>query len=127
MDPKHIEMVSPREFNEVLIRCSTTRLSLNTDLWVSTGLFMKKRWHSKITRFQELHEFMDEVQQSRLLKWAHLHCFIKLGEQSTLVRDEVELEFGFGLIGQVMERFVYPRIVFVFLHREQKIRDLLET
>jgi ligand-binding SRPBCC domain-containing protein len=127
MNPKHIEIVSPIEFNEVLIRCSTPRLSLNTDLWVSTGLFLKKRWHSKITRFEEFHEFMDEVQQSRLLKWAHLHRFIKVGDHDTRVIDEVKFEFGFGVIGRVIERFVFPRIISVFSHREQKIKEILKT
>jgi ligand-binding SRPBCC domain-containing protein len=127
MNPKHIEIVSPREFNEVLIRCSTPRLSLNTDLEVSTGLFLKKRWHSKITRFEEFHEFMDEVQQSRLLKWAHLHRFIKVGVHDTRVIDEVMFEFGFGVIGRVIERFLLPRIISVFSYREQKIKKSLET
>jgi len=126
MDPRHIEVISPREFSEVLIRCSTPRLSLNTDLWVSTGLFVKKHWHSKITRLEEFHEFMDEVQQSKLMHWAHLHRFAKLNDQSTRVIDEVKFEFGFGLIGSVIEIFVFPRIKSVFLYREQKIKEILE-
>jgi ligand-binding SRPBCC domain-containing protein len=126
MDPRHIETVSPGEFNEVLLRCSTDRLSLNTDLWVSTSLFLKKRWHSKITRFDEFHEFKDEVQQSRLLKWSHLHCFHKVEDHITLVRDEVEFEFGLGLIGRVIESLVYPRLISVFSHREEVIRTILE-
>lgn len=126
MNPKHIEIVSPREFNELLIQCSTSRLSLNTDLRVSTGLFIKKHWHSKITRFEEFHEFMDEVQQSRILKWSHSHYFIKVGDNDTRVIDEVKFHFGYGLIGRIIESVVFPRIKRVFSYREQKIKEILE-
>lgn len=126
MNPKHIEIVSPKEFNEVLLRCSTPRLTLNTELWVSTGLFVKKCWHSKITRFEEFHEFMDEVQESRLMKWTHLHRFIKDGDQQTRMTDEVRFEFGLGAIGRMIEKIVLPRIISVFSSREQKIKDCLE-
>jgi ligand-binding SRPBCC domain-containing protein len=126
MDPKHIEVVSPREFNEVLIQCSTNRLALNADLLVSTGLFVKKHWQSKITRFEEFQAFKDEVQQSRILKWSHLHSFHQVEDQSTLVRDEVEFEFRLALIGRLIENLVYPRLISVFSHREKAIKEILE-
>jgi len=126
MDPRHIERISPTEFNEILLKCSTPQLSLNTDLWVSTGLFVKKRWHSRITRFDEFYEFMDEVQQSKLLKWAHLHRFIPVGDQGTQVIDEVKFEFAFGLLGRAIEGIVFPKLEQVFSFREQKIKEILE-
>jgi ligand-binding SRPBCC domain-containing protein len=126
MDPKHIEKVSPKEFNEVLIRCSTSRLGLNTELWVSTGLFVTKNWHSKITHFREFNEFTDEVQQSKLLKWSHMHQFVKVGDKTHLI-DEINFKFGYGLVGQIIENIVFPRMKMVFSNRERKIKEILEN
>lgn len=69
---------------------------------------------------------MDEVQQSRILKWSHSHYFIKVGDNDTRVIDEVKFHFGYGLIGRIIERVVFPRIKRVFSYREQKIKEILE-
>ena len=126
MDPRHIEVVSPRDFNERLIKCSTTRLALDSDLSVRTNLFVKKSWHSKITKLEELNEFVDEVQQDRLLKWVHVHRFIQVDDRHTRLIDEVKFEFGFGIIGRIVERIVLRRLENVFSYREKKIKDILE-
>ena len=127
MNPKHIELVSPENFNEVLIRCSTPQLTLDSELRVSTGLFVKKHWHSKITSFKEFQEFTDEVQHSRLMKWTHRHYFVKKSDAETRLIDELEFQFGYGLIGLIIERLVLPKIERVFAIREKKIKEILEN
>ena len=119
MNPKHIEVGCPRHFNEVLLRSPTQQLSLNTDLRVSTGLNLKKHWHSRITSFDEFHEFTDEFQQSRGLKWTHRHIFSKVSD-TTRVIDELEFRFGYWLMGRLIEQLVYPKVEQIFCFREKK-------
>ena len=68
---------------------------------------------------------MDEVQESRILKWSHSHYFTKVGDNDTRVIEEVKFHFGYGLIGRVIESVVFPRIKRVFSYREQKIKEIL--
>src|SRR5438270_10950773 len=96
MDPKHIEVISTRDFNEILIKSSTTRLAQGTELWVSTDLFVKRHWHSKITKIEELREFVDEVQGQRYFKWIHTHRFSQLDSNQTRIIDDVIFQFGFA-------------------------------
>lgn len=126
MDPKHIEVVSPRDFDETLIKCSTSRLALGSDLSVCTKLFVKRYWHSKITKFEDLNEFVDEVQNDRLLRWMHIHRFIPVDNAHTRLIDEVRVEFSFGKIGRIIEWIVLPRLDRIFSYRGKKIKDILE-
>jgi ligand-binding SRPBCC domain-containing protein len=87
---------------------------------------VKRYWHSKITKFEELNEFVDEVQNDRLLEWTHLHRFIQVDNVHTRLIDEVRVEFRFGIIGRIIEWVVLPRLKEVFSYREKKIRDILE-
>jgi ligand-binding SRPBCC domain-containing protein len=85
-----------------------------------------KRWHSKITHFKEFNEFTDEVQQSKFLKWSHSHQFTKVGDKTHLT-DEINFQFGYGLVGQITENIVFPRLKMVFSDRERKIKEILEN
>ena len=126
-DPKHVEAVSPKDFDETLISCSTPRLVRESELVVCTKLFLKKFWRSKITKFEEMHEFVDEVQNERLMKWAHIHRFEKVDDAHTRITDRVRYEFGYWPVGLIIERIVFPRLLRVFAYRENRIKEILEN
>ncbi len=65
--------------------------------------------------FDEFHEFSDEVQQSRLLKWTPRHSFNKVSDTETRVIDELEFRFGYWLIGRLIDRLVYPKVEQILL------------
>ena len=126
MNPKHIEMISPPDFNETLINCTTPKLVQGSELFVRTELFISKNWHSKIVRLEEMNLFVDEVHDSKFLKWTHEHKFISENEGRTLVSDTVQFQLGFSIFGRILEPFIFQRIKRVFSFREMKIKAVLE-
>ena len=127
MSSNHFEVISPEDLNEKLIKSSTNRLALGTELWISTDLFVRRTWHSRITKLEEFREFVDEVPQDRLFaKWIHSHKFSQIDTTHTLVADNINFQFRYWIFGQMMERIIYPKLERIFAYRENKTKEILE-
>ena len=124
-DPQHFEMISPENLKETLIECSTPKLGLGTDVWISTSLFFKRIWHSRIIKFEQ-YEYVDEVHSGLMKKWIHRHEFIRSGNGQTLAIDEIMFELGYGIIGIVGERLVMAKLGPIFQHRERRAKEILD-
>jgi hypothetical protein len=72
--------------------------------WLGLSL----RWHGLITEYERGRRFVDLQTGGPYRYWRHEHTFTDLGGR-TLVRDRVDYELPFGLLGAVVHRLIVAR------------------
>jgi ligand-binding SRPBCC domain-containing protein len=73
-----------------------------------------EKWVALITGFS-LNEYFSDIQkQGPFHRWRHTHSFeakTSDGRDGTLIRDVVEYEVGFGVIGRMLEKLIFQRML----------------
>lgn len=91
-------------------------------------LSWRRKWTAAITEFAWNHHFADMQQKGPFKRWHHRHEFLednRNGFNGTLVRDVIEYEVGFGLLGALANSlFIERRICKVFAHRQKVLPKL---
>jgi ligand-binding SRPBCC domain-containing protein len=75
---------------------------------------MHEKWIARITAFSRNEYFTDVQQQGPFRRWEHTHSFAAKtshGREGTLIRDVVEYEVGFGVIGRMLEKLMFQRML----------------
>jgi ligand-binding SRPBCC domain-containing protein len=90
---------------------------------------IRAEWISRITEFEWDHHFADVQDKGPFKSWHHRHEFvgeIRNGVTGTLVRDAIEYEVGFGILGRMADAvFVRRTMQHTFAQRQQKLPELL--
>jgi ligand-binding SRPBCC domain-containing protein len=110
-----------------------TAAGVGTEIRLSVRLlpFMpfRTRWLARIVEFEPNRHFVDVQVKGPFRRWRHRHEFESTergGEPGTLIRDDLEYEVGFGLLGDVMARWLIARKVqSTFTARQQRLEALL--
>ncbi len=87
-----------------------------------------ERWIVSITDFS-LNEYFHDVQkQGPFRRWEHTHSFEPLmhgGHEGTLIRDQVDYEVGFGIVGRALETGVFQQMFrSTFNYRKRAIEEI---
>jgi ligand-binding SRPBCC domain-containing protein len=132
-DPHNLPRIMPPSKGARLVKLNLVppRFSLNSVppgaghmAGVGTELVLKfrvipyvpihERWTALITGFS-LNQFFSDVQkQGPFHRWEHTHSFeatVLDGLPGTLIRDVVEYEVGFGVIGAMLEHLMFRRML----------------
>jgi ligand-binding SRPBCC domain-containing protein len=75
---------------------------------------MHEKWVAVITGFSLNEYFSDTQKQGPFHRWEHTHSFAAktmAGHDGTLIRDVVEYEVGFGVVGTMLETLVFKRML----------------
>ena len=84
-----------------------------------------ERWTAVITEFEFNDYFSDVQKQGPFKSWHHTHFFVAKvvdGRDGTVVGDDVEYEVGFGVVGKLLERTIFQRMMAaIFEHRKQAL------
>jgi len=73
-----------------------------------------ERWTALITEFRFNQYFSDVQKQGPFKSWHHTHFFDPRtieGREGTIVRDEIEYEVGFGVVGRFLETIIFQRMM----------------
>ena len=73
---------------------------------------IRRQWIAAITEFEWNHHFADVQQKGPFKRWHHRHEFLpeaRNARSGTLVRDIIEYEVGFGLLGALADALVIER------------------
>ena len=86
---------------------------------------LHERWTALITEFV-FHEYFSDIQKQGPFKaWHHTHSFesrVVAGVEGTVVGDDVEYEIGFGVVGALLEKMIFQRMMrAIFEHRKQAL------
>ncbi len=100
-----------------------------TSFRIAPPLPFRRRWIARITEFEWNHHFADEQVQGPFARWHHRHeltAEARNGINGTVVRDRVEYEIGFGILGRVAQSlFVDSQMKRTFAHRQRVVEGLL--
>jgi ligand-binding SRPBCC domain-containing protein len=92
---------------------------------------LHEKWTALITDFTLNQFFRDVQKQGPFHRWTHTHSFeAKLmdGREGTLIRDVVEYEVGFGVIGRFLENAIFQRMLrSTFAYRKHALEKILQT
>ncbi len=126
---------APRNLAEITPGWLAFRLLDTGDLEMRRGLRLHyrirplgfpQRWTSEITVWDPPHRFVDEQVEGPYRAWRHTHEFRALPDGGTEVRDRVEYELPFGLIGRLAHALlVKHQLRAIFDYRARRIRELL--
>ena len=84
-------------------------------------------WKTRIEAYDPPRRFIDKQLSGPYRKWVHLHEFFE-APGGTLMRDVVDYETPFGLIGTIArELFVARMLERIFDYRRDVIADVFET
>ena len=125
-DSNHFEKISPRNLSELLLKATNQKLSLGTEVWISTSLFVTREWHSKIIKF-EPYEHVDKMQGGIFTSWTHTHKFTSINNTQTKISDEIVFQMPFGIVGRIIEMILLRKLRTFFEYRTIKTKQILET
>lgn len=92
---------------------------------------VRGEWIARITEFEWNDHFADEQKKGPFKSFHHRHSFKRADRDDvagTLLRDQIEYEVGFGILGTIAQRIVIRRIFQqMFEHRQQAVTKLLAS
>ena len=90
---------------------------------------VRTQWIARIVEFEWNHHFADVQDEGPFRSWHHRHEFIAQTQhavEGTLLRDTVEYEVGFGVLGRIANQLVVIRQMrHTFLARQRVLESLL--
>jgi ligand-binding SRPBCC domain-containing protein len=102
---------------------------IETSFRLFTFLPLRAQWIARITEFEWNHYFADIQQKGPFKRWNHRHEFVaetRNGISGTLVRDVIEYEIGFGVLGAIANAlFVERQMRLTFAERQKALSALL--
>jgi ligand-binding SRPBCC domain-containing protein len=106
---------------------------VGTEITLSVRLLpwmpFRTRWVARIVEFEPNRRFVDVQAKGPFRRWRHRHEFESSerdGQPGTRVRDDLEYDVGFGLLGDVVARWLVARKVqSAFTERQQRLEALL--
>jgi ligand-binding SRPBCC domain-containing protein len=91
---------------------------------------MHERWTVVISEFSLNQYFRDAQTQGPFKQWQHTHSFEAKtvdGREGTLIHDAVEYEVGFGVVGNLLEKLIFQRVLkATFEHRKKALGRVFE-
>jgi ligand-binding SRPBCC domain-containing protein len=89
----------------------------------------RAQWIALITEFEWNHHFADIQKKGPFKRFKHRHEFLKEtrnGVTGTMVRDVMEYDAGFGVLGDLAQRlFIAPSLKKTFEYRQKTLEKLL--
>lgn len=89
----------------------------------------RNQWIAVITEFEWNHRFADVQKKGPFERFQHWHEFsveIRSGARGTTVRDVIQYEAGFGVLGDLVQKlFIGPSLKRTFEYRQKMLEKLL--
>jgi ligand-binding SRPBCC domain-containing protein len=102
---------------------------LVTSFRVFPFLPFRQQWIARITEFEWNHHFADVQERGPFQSWHHRHEFTassRNGMSGTTIRDVIDYEIGFGLLGRLVDApLVRRQMDSTFRERQRKLPELL--
>ena len=102
-----------------------------TSFRILSFLPFRARWVALITDFEWNHYFADVQKEGPFRSFHHRHELQRAarnGVDGTLVRDNIDYQIGFGLLGTLAQRlFVSRQLRRTFTYRQRRLLELLSS
>ena len=108
-----------------------TGSEIDTSFRVFPYLPFRIQWVARITEFEWNHHFADTQVKGPFRSWHHWHEMTgetRDGISGTVVRDRIECDVGFGVLGGIANRlFLASLITSIFRYRQRMVPQLLAS
>ena len=102
---------------------------IETSFRIAPPLPFRRRWIARITEFEWNDHFADIQVEGPFAQWLHRHELaveVRNGISGTVVRDRVDYEIGYGVLGAIAQHlFVERQMRATFAHRQSVLEGLL--
>jgi ligand-binding SRPBCC domain-containing protein len=124
-EPQNLAKITPRWLGFRITRADEPpmREGFRIDYQIR-WLGLPVRWRTVIREYEAGRRFVDVQVSGPYRRWEHEHTF-EDAEGGTLVRDRVQYELPFGILGHVAHRLLVARqLRRIFDHRSRRIKRL---
>jgi ligand-binding SRPBCC domain-containing protein len=126
LDSNNITKITPKSIEVRLLNDDTTTYEGKIVKLVSKKFFISTYWEVKIEKLEENAILVDKAIKSPFKYWRHQHIFLKQDSGCEL-KDIIEFELPFGLIGKLVEPLISMDITSMFDYRHKRTKEILES
>lgn len=129
IDPRNLSEVTPPWVRFEITQLEQAPLAGGTmQEYRIRWLGLPLRWESLIAEFEDGRRFTDEQTRGPYRYWRHEHIFEDADGDSTLVRDRVQYQLPFGVLGAIAHELVIRRqLRAIFDYRAGVIDDVFRV
>ncbi len=84
------------------------------------------RWRTEISIWNPPHSFTDKALKSPYKQWIHRHTFTELGENKTLIEDEVKYRLPLEPLGDLAHWIIRRELNYIFDFRQKAVEEILQ-
>ena len=124
--PENLSVITPPKMNFKIFTPSPIDMKEGTLIdYTINIMFMPIRWRTLITKYNPPNIFVDQQLSGPYSMWHHTHTFEQLGDNETLIKDEVIYSIPFAFIGSIV-RYLYIKgeLEKIFTYRKNKIEEI---
>ncbi len=124
-DPRNLAKITPGWLSFEIVDIDGLPLRAGSQIeyrikWLGIG----SGWRTLIEEFERPHRFVDRQIGGPYRRWRHEHRFEASGGE-TVMRDRVEYELPYGVVGRIVHRLVVRRqLQQIFDYRAERIREM---
>jgi ligand-binding SRPBCC domain-containing protein len=128
-DPHNLSRITPAWMNLTIGAIDPLPIKANFRIeyrmrWLGFGGL---KWVTLISDYQPPRYFADEQESGPYKYWRHVHTFDEV-DGGTLMRDRVQYELPFGILGAVTHRLIVARqLRGIFDYRNRQLRKIFAT
>lgn len=126
-DPSNLLRITPPDIRVEILRFDAAGEGAMVELCVHPLPFISTRWLMRFDVFEPPYRLSDVQVRGPFRHWRQLREFIPDGDEHCLLRDTVEYELPFGILGRMVNRFFVARqIRLMFAHRQAATKEGIE-
>ncbi|MCH8051220.1 MAG: SRPBCC family protein [Chloroflexi bacterium] len=124
-DPRNLEKLTPKAMDFSIREIDDLPVKPGFRIaYTIKWLFLPIRWVTIFEEYDPPRGFTDVQAKGPYRLWRHEHSFEDLGDR-TLMRDRVQYELPFGILGSIAHRLIVARqLKHIFDYRARRIRKL---
>ena len=126
MNINNIEKITPSNIKIELLDYNKKKYECKIINIRTTKYFISTHWKLRIDTMKRPNKLVDVAVQSPFKSWRHQHVFTQKGSVCEL-KDIVEYEVGYGLLGRIITPFIESEIRSMFDYRHIETKKILEN
>lgn len=126
-DARNLERITPPELNFHITTPQPFEMKQGTLLDYKLKLRgIPVRWRTEISIWNPPHSFTDRALKSPYKQWIHRHTFTELGENKTLIEDEVKYRLPLAPVGNLAHWIIRRELNYIFDFRQKAVAEILQ-
>lgn len=128
--PHNLSEITPKDMSFIVlstIKEDSIYEGMIIDYTVSPLFGVPMKWKTRISQVDNLKSFTDFQEKGPYKLWNHHHQFIQ-NEEGVLMRDTVDYELPFGILGDLVNSLVVrKKVEHIFNYRYQVLEQLFNN